>query len=176
MPVGYLPASAPHTLQGLAPGADGVNQTLKAMVKFARAGQHSMPVISLARAIINKALPMNGSARAPGAQMTALQHFVRDCVRYVRDPVGREMVQTPERTLQIGTGDCDDKSVLLASLLGSVGFVTRFVALGIRSELPTHVLVETRIGTRWVPCETIVAGVEPGWYPANVTRRMVAYV
>lgn len=42
-------------------------------------------------------------------------------IRYINDPSAREYVQLPDETLTLLAGDCDDKSVLLASLLESIG-------------------------------------------------------
>lgn len=173
------PAVAPSSLQGIPPGIDGTRATLKAMVRYARSGQKDVGVITLARNLLKSAGIAEKDWRG---EMTALQHFARDQIRYTRDPENAEMVQTPARTLDIQTGDCDDKATLLAALLGSVGFPTRFVAVGFRGGPYSHVLVEARLGTRWIPLETIIAGKEPGWFPGSdpgsppVTRQMVAHV
>ncbi|MBW3015035.1 transglutaminase-like domain-containing protein [Candidatus Woesearchaeota archaeon] len=54
-------------------------------------------------------------------QMKALYYFVRDNVKYVNDPKSREYFQTPESTLYVKSGDCDDKSILLVGLLKAIG-------------------------------------------------------
>lgn len=54
--------------------------------------------------------------------------FVRDRIRYRRDPVDVELVQDAQRTIETGAGDCDDKVVALCSLLCVAGYVTRFVS------------------------------------------------
>jgi len=66
----------------------------------------------------------------------ALYYFVRDELNYVSDPSAFEYVKGPLESLQSTAGDCDDASVLLASLLGSVGIKSRFVFV------PGHVYVE----------------------------------
>lgn len=168
-----LPAAVPHVLASLPEGVDGIRQTLKYMVKFARTYSHDLDVVTQARNIL-------AAARVPekdfSGEITALQNWVRDRIRYVRDPITAEMVQTPKRTLQVVTGDCDDKATLLAALLGSIGFATRFLAIGIDGGPYSHVLVEVRLGTRWIPLETILANAYPGWLPPNITRTMYAHV
>lgn len=178
MILSLYPAPVPSQLQGLPDGIDGIRATLRAMVTLTRQGQRDVSIVTLARQVINQAVPHSGTSKDYAAQMKALQHFVRDRIRYVRDPENAEMVQTPKRTLEIGTGDCDDKSVLLAALLASVGFKTRFVALALKNTMgvPSHVLVEVKLGTRWIPNETILKGIEPGWYPPDVEQRMEAHV
>jgi transglutaminase-like putative cysteine protease len=60
----------------------------------------------------------------------ALFEYVRDHIRYIKDPVGVESVSDPYYTLARMVGDCDDQAVLLAALYESVGFPTRFVIAG----------------------------------------------
>jgi transglutaminase-like putative cysteine protease len=106
------------------------------------------------------------------AEVTRIFGFVRDRIRYVRDVRGVETMQTPDATLDVGQGDCDDKSILLAALLESVGYPTRFVAIGYRPGRFTHVYVETLLGLRWVPLDST----EPngvGWAPRPAPQRMV---
>ena len=100
-----------------------------------------------------------------------IHSFVRDDIRYVRDIRGVETIHTPERILDIGQGDCDDKSVLLASMLESIGHPTRFVAVAFGHKHFSHVLVETKIGSRWIACETTMPW-KFGRYPPKVTNRM----
>jgi len=69
-------------------------------------------------------------------QTKALYLFVRDNFDYVRDPSSFEYVKTPIESLNNLGGDCDDASVLLSSLLGSIGVKTRLVFV------PNHVYVE----------------------------------
>jgi hypothetical protein len=62
----------------------------------------------------------------PGAknwkQAEAIYEWVRDNISYVADPLDSEYIQLPEETLNNGGGDCDDQSVLLASMLMCIGF------------------------------------------------------
>jgi transglutaminase-like putative cysteine protease len=87
--------------------------------------------------------------------------YVRDGIRYVRDVANVDTLQGPRATLRILQGDCDDKAVLLAALLETIGFSTRFV---VSATIPrhsyNHVYVETfvpKLGT-WIPLETSIAG------------------
>lgn len=64
----------------------------------------------------------------------ALFYFVRKKINYVGDPPD-EYVKTFEEMMTAPVGDCDDKSVLLANLLQSIGIYTRFVFV------PNHVYV-----------------------------------
>ncbi len=108
------------------------------------------------------------------AEIAALFVFVRDDIRYVRDVNNVETVATPVKTLEYGQGDCDDKSVLLASLLESIGHPTAFVAIGYSPDTFMHVYVQTRLNSGWVGLETT----EPwpmGKRPSGLPYKMVWY-
>lgn len=66
----------------------------------------------------------------------ALYFFVRDKFVHIDDPTNGEFVKTARQTLITRGGDCDDVSVLLASLLNSIGTKTKFVYV------PGHVYVQ----------------------------------
>ena len=100
-------------------------------------------------------------------EVDALYYFVQNNIRYVRDVNGIETVQTPIKTLELRSGDCDDKSTLLAALLQSIGFDTRFHAMGFRRNTINHVLLEVQLDGQWIPLET-TEPVMMGWSPPNI--------
>lgn len=151
-------------------GAAGIAATLKIMVKLARQFKKDVGVRELAGNLVRD-LPQYDNRAA----VRALHAFVRDCVRYTGDIAGVETLQTPKATLELGVGDCDDKSLLLAALLQAINLPARFVAIAMNDGPYSHVLVETRRGSRWVPLETI-RPVEVGWFPPNVTKKMIAHI
>lgn len=108
-------------------------------------------------------------------EVRALFRFVRDHIRYVRDVYGVETLHTAEQVLRQSSGDCDDKAILLASLLESIGYPTRFLAMGSKPGQFEHVIVETRPFERWIPCET-TNPVELGFMPQHsVHARMIRH-
>lgn len=115
-----------------------------------RIGRRNPQVIALARHLVS-GLPSkdySGEARA-------IFEYVRDRIRYVRDPVDVEALSDPIATLNMGSGDCDDKVVLLCSLLNAIGHETRMIAMREDRNGPyCHVYAETKLGTRWIPMET----------------------
>lgn len=169
------PSPVPQRLAALPEGVDGIRVTLRYMVKYAREYKKDVGIGTLARQLLEK-IPGSANSKNYREFARALQHFVRDQIRYVPDIHETETLQTPARTLQIRTGDCDDKATLLAALLGSIGFATRFVAIGLKGGPYTHVLCEVKLGKDWIPCETIVDGKEIGWFPEGVTRWMPAHI
>jgi transglutaminase-like putative cysteine protease len=108
-------------------------------------------------------------------EVKAIFEYVRDQIRYVRDIRGLETLQTPPVTMDLSAGDCDDKSILLAALLESIGHPTRYVAVGYT--VPgsySHVYVETRLGTGWLPLDATVQ--QPlGWSPRPPVARLVVH-
>lgn len=167
----YYPAGRPTTFGVLPSGADGIRQTLKIMVALNRTWKKDPGIRQLACELVRE-LPQGDSS----AEVRALQSFVRDHIRYTNDIAGVETLQTPRVTLESGVGDCDDKSLLLSSLLSSIGRPNRFVAIGLNGGPLSHVTVEVRLGARqnWYMLETI-KDVEAGWQPKNITSRMVAH-
>lgn len=104
-------------------------------------------------------------------ELRAIHRFVRDSIRYVRDVTDVETLHTPDVTLAQAAGDCDDKAVLVAALLESIGHPTRFVAVGNNESDFIHVFVESKIGSGWIPIETtepVMCGVGPVGFPARL--------
>lgn len=168
----FYPGARPTTLARIPSGPAGIKATLQAMSRMVRAFKKDQGVRELASSLIRDLPQYDGNG-----EIRALHAFVRDCIRYTNDIRGVEMVQTPRVTLERGTGDCDDKSTLLAALLESIGKATRFAAVGFGDGIGhSHVLVEVRAGRagRWIPLETIKP-VEAGWQPAGIRRKMVAH-
>lgn len=112
----------------------------------------------------------------------ALQSYVRDTIRYTRDMRTAETIQFPDKTLTYQSGDCDDKSILLAALAETVGFHTRFCAIGVQGQDFSHVSAQLLIpGKGWVNAETIpidnVGSKAPlGWFPQDATCLMLAHI
>ena len=121
------------------------------MRQFVREYKKSLPVRELALSLVRQ---VPGHKNWVG-QIKALHRYVQKRVQYVRDITNVETIATPLVTIQIGQGDCDDQSVLLAALLESIGHPTRFVAIRQNRFGPfVHVYTETRIGPNWYPLET----------------------
>lgn len=110
------------------------------------------------------------------AEVDALFSFVRDHIRYTRDVLNVETLATPDKTLALRSGDCDDQSTLLAALLESLGYKTRFVIAGYNgSKYFAHVYVQVQTREGWINLDpTEDHGV--GWAPANPSKLWIERV
>lgn len=145
------------TVQPLAKGQRGTLRTLRAMATFCRRDAASQELRDIALSIIG---------HVPGHdfqnEVNALYHYARG-IRYRRDPVQVERVQDALRTIQYGTGDCDDKTVLLVSLLATVGHRARFVVCGQAPGRWSHVYCEVQTKRGWLPLDPTPESALPGW-------------
>lgn len=118
---------APHVplsghLASLPDGPAGAYATVEVMRRLVRDWRTDPRIINAARSIV-----FNEPAKDDLAEARAIFKFVQQRVRYVRDVRDVETLATPLATLETRSGDCDDHSTLLATLLESIGFETRFV-------------------------------------------------
>lgn len=106
-------------------------------------------------------------------EIDAVFRFVRDGIRYVRDINNVETLHWPEQIMAQECGDCDDKVVLVNSLLQSIGHRTRFVAVGFRPGEFSHVFSDAEIApNKWISLDAT----EPypmGWRPPGIVEIMV---
>jgi hypothetical protein len=169
MSLGFV--SPPAMLAGLPDGVAGTRATLKMMARLVRQYKKD-PGINLTALEITRGIESYDTA----AEVTALQHFVRDRIKYRMDVEGVETLRTPPVTLQMEAGDCDDKATLLCTLLATIGYSCAFFAVGFNGVDFSHVLAGVRLGSGYVPLETIVPGAEPGWFPPGADPTLTYYI
>lgn len=153
--------------QSLAPGDAGTDQTVKEMNRMVDKARSCLRLRAVARYILRAA---RVPARDIGGEISALFSFVRDRIRYVRDPIDVELVHDPLNTLRVGAGDCDDKAVLLAGLLQTIGHKTRFKVVALRRGDFHHVLLDVMYRGQWVPLDPGAEHAPPGWQHPGVVR------
>lgn len=149
-------------------GEAGIRATLAVMGEIVREYKKEIDLIQFARNIIAPVPPKHYAAEA-----AALFEFVRENVRYTQDVDGVEVVQTPENTIMLGHGDCDDMATLLATLLAAIGKKTRFVAGGFNGGPIEHVWTEVLIGDRWFAMDATELDFEFGERPPGMTSSIV---
>lgn len=165
----YLTSADQVTLAEIPDGSAGVMATLRIMRDMAREARRDYAIRRLAEEIIRDA---NVDEKDWANEARAIHNYVRDNIRYTFDINGIETVKTPQKLLESRIGDCDDKSLLTAALLESIGHPARFVAVGFEPGQLSHVFVETRIGNRWFASDT-TEPVDFGWTPPRVENRAV---
>lgn len=133
----------------------GARQTLQAMAHLAQLGLRNQKIRNKAVEITTKGF-LNGTGLQQKdftGEAQRILAFVRDDIRYVKDTDGVELLHDPAYLLDIGAGDCDDKAILLAALLGSIGHQTRFKAVAFEPDQYIHVWLQDYLNGRWVDLE-----------------------
>jgi len=147
-------------------GKAGIEQTLKYMKDLKNEYKINPVVRGLAMSLVAQ-LPQKDYKK----EILILTAYVKNQVRYTRDIAGVETLQTPLKTLEFGQGDCDDKSMLLAAMLESIGHHTRFRAVGMKKNDFCHVFPEVNFKGKWIALET-TEPVKPGWVPPGIIENM----
>jgi transglutaminase-like putative cysteine protease len=96
--------------------------------------------------------------------------WIKTNIAFRRDPYRVEMLRSPLITLERKNGDCDDHTILLNSMLQSLGHPSRIVLVATRKLLPqnfNHVFTEVLIGDKWIPLDTTVSQSYFGWLPSG---------
>lgn len=130
-------------------GNAGVFATLRAMRELVNARKADPRIIQAATSIVWCA-----PERDELCEIEALHAYVRDSIRYVRDPHALESLTDPVVTMTRKVGDCDDQAALLAALLEAVGYPTRFV-IGAFSTPGAwdHVWLQTYASGQWIDAD-----------------------
>jgi hypothetical protein len=172
-------------------GIAGVRATLRIMVQVARSflkpsvGNHDRTqALVLVRTTAQQAV-QSCPEKDYWCEAQCLQAFVQNPqnVRYVRDMRSTETIQTPDKTLQLRSGDCDDKALLMACMAECIGFEARFCAIAVSGESQfSHVSAQVLIPrSGWTNAETIpldAGGTKAalGWFPQDATCLMLAHI
>ena len=127
---------------------------------------------------INEQIPKG--LRFPMAIFNALTNLP---IKYVKDPLNPfgeyslDFVQYPRETLNYKTGDCDDVSVLYASMLESVGISTMFLLT------PAHILVAFNTGLskaevmQITPDDSLYMLIDgKAWIPVEATKMDKSFI
>lgn len=165
-----LTAPTPHlsgNIVHIANGTAGIYQTLAAMRQMVNACKTDFAIRQAATSVV-----FLTPEKDEIAEVRALFEFVRDRIRYTKDIYGVETLSTPDKTLAGMVGDCDDQTTLLAAMLESVGYPTRFVIAGYNGGEFEHVYLQVWMMGQWVGLDPT----EPqpmGWEPPDPT--IIAY-
>lgn len=169
-------AANPPTFLGLIPdGPAGIRETLKQMRQCVLRGKSDPQMHLIANRLVSHCAPKDFIC-----EVAAIFDFVQKEIRYSLDPNEIELLRDPRQVIEQGTGDCDDKCIVLACLLELKGHAATLRALGFERsawgmpiEEYSHVVVLTNPGAdgEWVALDATEPNA-PGWYPPGVTCTM----
>jgi hypothetical protein len=109
-------------------------------------------------------------------EIRAIFDWVRRNIRFFKDIDGVETLRTAREVLTIRGGDCDDNTVLLSSLLLTIGHGVRLVTISSDAEAPgvfSHIYCEVEIGGQWVPLDAARRDPAFGKGPRNYFRKRI---
>ena len=134
--------TADQWIESLPDGHLGTLHTLETMRRLARKDYGRAPAQVVARYLADC-----------GDVVGAAFRVARDCIRFVPDPPGIELVQDFYHSTISQAGDCDDKAVWLATALLAAGVAVRFVVQSYDGEFWAngwdHVYLEYYDFDRW---------------------------
>jgi hypothetical protein len=169
-----LPETGPIRIRRIQAGTGRVlaNKTLDVMVKFAKESAHNPSF----RFWVGCALfPSGATTSEPETTRPLIDRivaWVRTHLRYIGDPATSEWVQTPEITLAMRGGDCDDLSVLIAAMAHAVGIPARFISISKDGENFVHVFPELWDGKTWINAD-VVGFANMNEYPHYIIKPVV---
>lgn len=151
-----------HTLSAISGGVAGTDQTVREIARLVRYDLERPQLRLMASRLLRnheiKSKNHIGEARS-------IYDFVSRRVRYQKDPLDVETVQSPTATIQIGAGDCDDHSGLVAGLAMAVGIPARLRVVGHSEDRLVHIFTELFVDGKWFPADTTEPNHGFGWRP-----------
>lgn len=133
------------------------NTVLQTVTRMKRVIRDPQQVV-YARDLAERVLRETAYSRDRFKDLRRIFYWVVSRLRYLRDIQGAETLKTPKRIhreiMEHGliVGDCDDASMMLASILMSAGYKTRFVisvTKGNPSDTFNHIWVQAEVNGRW---------------------------
>jgi len=159
--------SITYKLGSIPSGVAGVRATLELMRSIVNEYKTDRAVRETALSIVSGFMQKHEIK-----EILSLHKFVRDRIRYVKDVRGVETLQTPDQTLRLKQGDCDDKSMLLAAMLESIGYKTAFNAVGFYPDHFAHVYPLVFFRGKWLALE-VTEPVDAGWVPKDKIKSVM---
>jgi hypothetical protein len=146
-------------------GDAGVAQTIDQMRNLVSEAIADPSILRLAKDIVRGVPAFDDTAEAE-----ALYNWVRQNIRFTKDPVNKETLYPPTELLQIRAGDCDDISMLLGTLLMAIGYPARLMTVAANGDEFSHVYVEGQINGQWIPLDPARSDSQFGVAPPQYTR------
>ena len=153
-------------------GDQGTQQTIELMRHLIDEALADQNFVNLAVRIV-KTVP----AYHDLGEAEALYNWVKQNIRFTKDPVTKEKLYSPQDLLKIRAGDCDDISMLLGAFLLALGYPARLITLAANPSQPTefsHVYIEAEVppgSGQWLPMDAARADAQFGVAPPTYFRK-----
>jgi len=105
------------------------------------------------------------------AILKAIFDYCRARILYRRNPLGFQRVQDARRTIALGYGACSDKTVLLGTLLGALGYKVRLAIISYVPPSFQHVFLQVYIIDKWVSLDPTPEEAIIGWESKGYVKR-----
>ena len=157
--------SGSHSFNGLRmdyPGMDTVVSLIKEIITKYRGKEFVREkALDITRSIPKDPRTGHPNRRNFDAIAEAIHNWIVLNIEYVRDQNGIERIQTPDATLRLRTGDCDDMVILGGVLLESLGVPPRIQLIGEGREF-THIYLDYLAAGQWKSFDPTLA-LYPGY-------------
>lgn len=172
-------AAVPQTEEYIGTGDQAIFNTVTKMKDIISQSSKNPYIREWARKIVARVAVNDKKGEA-----SAIFDFVRDNVRYTKDPMGFEYMQTPPVVLEDirlymegqgdrPAGDCDDMTLLSLSLLKSIGFPVAIKVVSFHNHKKfSHVYGLAQVGHEWICVDCVRPDQSFGWESQGHTRVM----
>jgi hypothetical protein len=159
-----------HELATIPEGRPGLDAKVRKIRQLVEAAKRDPSFRQRAAAIV-----AGQPQRDQMAEIGAVFEWVRDHVRYLRDPwapQGLELFTAPALLLAdadrgIAAGDCDDHVILASALLETIGYRTRYRIGGMPPDHFRHIWLEVQAPGGWLPLEMVKKDEPIGYDPSH---------
>jgi len=157
-----------YQIKQIPSGDLGTDVTVQEMEKLIRDGVKTPLVRELALGLIRGIAPKDYMG-----EISRIFQWVQQNIRFTKDPVALELLQSARRLLQGKAGDCDDFTILTSALLQAIGHQTRIKTIAVRPGEYHHVYPEVFVQGQWLPLDASHSLAIPGWQPPGIRRQKV---
>jgi hypothetical protein len=153
-------------------GDAGTEQTIKLMRQLVDEDLANSRFVNFARSLV-----AHVPAHDEYSEVEAVYDWVHSNIRFVKDPVTKEVLVPPSEILKSRQDDCDGISMLLGALYLAIGYNARLVTVAANNQAPdefSHVYIEVEVppgSDNWIAADAARAGAQFGEHPPQYYRR-----
>jgi hypothetical protein len=167
--------ATPMRAMPLGEGDAGTAQTVAHIRQLVHQGVKSPRVNQAAIAIVWNTPQFT---QTPKAQ--AIFSWIQQNTRFIADMVGPlggiETLRSADEILRVRAGDCDDFSILIPALLGTIGIRSRLVTIAHHADEPqefSHIYPEAFVDGQWVAMDVARPNAAFGRSPEKYFRKRI---